>query len=110
MSASAWLTACDEFELGESDLCIGHGPASEQQAIRASGVAIQPAHTATLPADSATVTRSAESRLLRISTDLRMLEIKQSVKRGPSPGAIRGRMRLARRRDSDIEACWRRQP
>lgn len=61
---------------------MGHDRPSEQQAIRASGVAIQPAHTPAWLAASASVNRSAERRLLRISTYLRMLERGHSVNRG----------------------------
>ena len=63
LSASAWLTARGELSW-ESDVCIGHTPPSEQQAMRASGVASQPAHSATLLAESARVNRSADRRLL----------------------------------------------
>lgn len=69
-SASAWLTARGELESWDSDVCIGHAPPSEQQAMRASGVATQPAHRATLLAESANVTSSAETRLLKISTSV----------------------------------------
>lgn len=69
LSASAWLTARLEVESGESDLCIGHAPPSEQQAMRASGVASQPAQSPTwLLHVSARVTRSAERRLVTIGT------------------------------------------
>lgn len=44
-SASAWETTRFELSSGESDLCIGQGPSSRQQAMRASGVVIQPAQT-----------------------------------------------------------------
>jgi hypothetical protein len=66
-SASAWLTACPAAR--EPDVCIGHAP-SEQQAIRASGVGIQPAHRAALPAASASTTITAEKRRLKFSTVL----------------------------------------
>jgi hypothetical protein len=62
LSASACVTA-REIESGESDLCIGHAAPSEQQAMRASGVASQPAHKATGLAESANVKTSAEKRL-----------------------------------------------
>lgn len=61
---SAW--ACVNTRPGsESDaplLCMGHAPPSEQHAMRASGVGIQPAHTAALPATRATVKATADSR------------------------------------------------
>jgi hypothetical protein len=69
-SASAWLTARAELESSESRSCIGQGQPSEQQAMRASGVATQPAHTATWPAARAMVNMSADKRLLRVSTSL----------------------------------------
>lgn len=70
LSASAWLAARGELESWESDVCIGHAPPSEQQAIRAPGVATQPAHTATWLAETARVNRSADTRLVKISTSV----------------------------------------
>jgi hypothetical protein len=64
-SASAWLTTRFDSSSAESDLCIGHGPSSEQQAMRASGVAIHPAQTPTWPEVSASVRRTTERRLLK---------------------------------------------
>jgi len=45
LSASAWLTLCLESEDCAAPVCIAHAPPSAQHAIRASGVATQPAHT-----------------------------------------------------------------
>jgi hypothetical protein len=45
-SASACVRVCDTLACGEPDSCIGQVPPSAQQAIRASGVPIHPAHTA----------------------------------------------------------------
>src|SRR5688572_5880449 len=71
----------------ESPLCIGHSWPSEQQAMRASGVANQPTHTAALPARSPVAKRTADRRLITIGTDLRMLEPCRRVKpRGERPG------------------------
>ena len=64
-SASAWLTTRFDSSCSESDLCIEHGPSSEQQAMRASAVGIQPAQTPAWPTASARVRRTAERRLLK---------------------------------------------
>ena len=66
-SASAWLTMRFVPSLRESDSCIGHGP-FEQQAMRASGAGIQPAHRAGLPPVRASTRSAAERRLLKVST------------------------------------------
>jgi hypothetical protein len=66
-SASACVTAPDP-ESVESDLCIGHAPSMEQQAMRASGVTIQPAHKATWLAESANVKRRAGRCLVKRGT------------------------------------------
>jgi hypothetical protein len=68
LSASAWLTVMNEP--GETGLCIGHAAPLEQQAIRASGVDIHPAHKARGLAESDTARRSADRRRLRISTSV----------------------------------------
>lgn len=78
-SASAWLRARGEPRSCESALCIGQAPPLEQHAIRASGVAIQPAHRATLLAESASATRNTETRWLKFSTVIRMLEPRLGV-------------------------------
>lgn len=82
LSASVWLTDLFGLESGESDLCIGHAPPWEQQAIRASGVAIRPAHRATWLAESANVKRRAGRRLKISTVPARMLERRRSVNRG----------------------------
>ena len=64
LSARDWdgaLASC------ESDSCIGHASPSKQQAIRASGVAIQPAQTAGVQAASASTIATAARRLLEVS-------------------------------------------
>ena len=64
---SAW--ACVRaIEWSESDGCIGHPAPSEQHAILASGVAIQPAQTEAGPAAKPSTRRTAEKRLLTSST------------------------------------------
>ena len=68
-SACAWLTARVEVASCDPAWCIGQAP-SEQQAIRASGDAIRPAQSATLPAERATASMNADNRLLRVSTSL----------------------------------------
>jgi hypothetical protein len=80
LSACACVRTRADPELSESPLCIGHSWPSEQQAIRSSGVANQPAHTAAFPTRSPAAKRTAESRLIRIGTDLRMLETSWRVK------------------------------
>src|SRR5687768_6317237 len=52
LSACACVRTRADPELSESPLCIGHSWPSEQQAIRSSGVANQPAHTAAFPTRS----------------------------------------------------------
>ena len=68
LSASACVTPLSELDSGESDLCIGHAAPSAQQAMRASGVVIQPAHSATWLAERAKLRRSADKRLPVVST------------------------------------------
>jgi hypothetical protein len=80
LSACAWVRTRADPELCESPLCIGHSWPSEQQAMRASGVANQPAHTAAFPARSPAVKRAADRRLITIGTDPRMLEPGRRVK------------------------------
>ena len=70
LSAWAWVGTRSDPELCESPLCIGHLPPSEQQAMRASGVGIHPAHTAACPAASAILRAMADTRLARLSTSL----------------------------------------
>ena len=68
LSAWAWVGTRSDPELCESPLCIGRLPPSEQQAMRASGVGIHPAHTAACPAASAILRAMADTRLARLST------------------------------------------
>jgi hypothetical protein len=87
LSACACVRTRADPELCESPLCIGHSWASEQQAMRASGVANQPAHTAAFPARSPAAKRTADRRLITIGTNLRMLEPGRRVKpRGERQG------------------------
>ncbi len=67
LSASAWVMARAEPESSESALCIGQDP-PEQQAMRASDVASQPAHTATLLAAIAKIRTIADADLLKRTT------------------------------------------
>ena len=67
LSAWACVRARSDPDLCESPLCIGQLP-SEQQAMRASGVGIHPAHTAAWPAASAILRAMADARLARLST------------------------------------------
>jgi hypothetical protein len=80
LSACACVRTRADPEPCESPLCIGHSWPSEQQAMRASGVANQPAHTAAFPARSPAAKRTADRRLIAIGTGLRMLEPSQRVK------------------------------
>lgn len=57
----------------ESDLCIGHSTPSAQHAIRASGVATQPAQSAAFPAISVSVRNTPDNRRLKVTTVRRML-------------------------------------
>lgn len=80
LSACPCVRTRSDPELCDSPLCIGHSWPSEQQAMRASGVANQPAHTAAFPARSPAAKRTADRRLITIGTDLRMLEPGRRVK------------------------------
>ena len=64
LSACAWVILCPDAESWDSDFCIGHVASSRQHAIRASGVACQPAHTARFPAQSVRAAAIAISRRL----------------------------------------------
>ena len=63
LSASAWLTIAVESEPGTARLCIGQAAPSTQQAIRASGVACHPAHSAQLPAVMVSTATNAIARV-----------------------------------------------
>ena len=93
LECSRWDTAQQESACPcvscrwESDpwrppLCIGHSCPLAQHDIRASGVGSQPAQTARLPAARASRRNTTDSRLVRSSTHLRMLDEPGSVKRG----------------------------
>ena len=68
LSAWACVRTRADPERCESPLCIGHSAPSAQQAMRASGVASQPAHRAALPARSPAARRTADRRLRRVGT------------------------------------------
>jgi hypothetical protein len=72
LSACAWVITRAEPERDDSPLCIGHGPPSVQQAMRASGVGNHPAQTAALPAPRANMIDTAARRLSQFITALRM--------------------------------------
>ena len=62
-----------EAEFDDSPLCIGQS-LSAQHAMRASGVAAHPAHSATLPATSANTATKADARLNQVTTALKDAE------------------------------------
>ena len=68
LSACAWLTMCLVPECWDSDLCIGHVASLRQHAIRASGVACQPAQTARFPTLSVSTAAIAARRRLITTT------------------------------------------
>ena len=68
VSAWAWVTWCPERRLCDSDLCIGQLVPFVQHAIRASGVACQPAQTARCPTQSVRTAIIAASRRLTVTT------------------------------------------
>jgi hypothetical protein len=70
LSAWACVTTLSEPAPGSVDPCIGQWPLPEQQAMRASGEACQPAHSAHPAAASTTATTKATVRLTRNPTIL----------------------------------------
>ncbi len=68
LSACAWVTVWLEPECRDSDVCIGHVASLRQHAIRASGVACQPAQTARFPPQSVRIAAIATSRRLSTTT------------------------------------------
>jgi hypothetical protein len=70
LSAWACVTTLSEPAPGSVDPCIGQSPLPEQQAMRASGEACQPAHSAHPAAASARATTEAAVRLRSSSTTL----------------------------------------
>ena len=70
LSAWACVRTLSEPEPGSVDPCIGQSPLPEQQAMRASGEACQPAHSAHPAAASASATTHAVVRLSSSSTTL----------------------------------------
>ena len=70
LSAWACVTTLSEPAPGSVDPCIGQSPLPEQQAMRASGEACQPAHSAHPAAASVRATTKAAVRLSSSSTIL----------------------------------------
>jgi hypothetical protein len=70
LSAWACVTTRSEPALGPVDPCIGQVPLAEQQAMRASGVACQPAHSAHPAAPNERTTTSAAARLNSSATSV----------------------------------------
>ena len=70
LSAWACVTTLSEPVLDSVDPCIGQSPLPEQQAMRASGVACQPAQSAHPAAPSVMATTSEAVRLKGSSTTL----------------------------------------
>jgi hypothetical protein len=68
VSAWACVTKLPEPEPGSGEPCIGQTALSKQQAMRASGVTCQPAHSAHPAAPSVRATTSAAARLNSRST------------------------------------------
>ena len=68
LSACAWLMTRVEAERPESDLCIGQLVPLMQHAMRASGVACHPAHTARLPIESVRTAARAAMCLAKLAT------------------------------------------
>lgn len=116
VSACAWLTRLLAPGSSDAEWCIGHVSESAQQAIRASGVASQPAHAARFPTHSVKVAASAARRCARFSTPVRCpkraaLSIRH---REPGAGALQ-RVELRAVQDADHAAtdrvgCGRRRP
>ena len=91
LSACACVRTRSDPDLCEAPWCIGHSWPSVQQAMRASGVANQPAHTAAFPARSAAAKRTADRRLRTICTDPRMLEPGRRVNPGRTAAVLSSR-------------------
>ena len=70
LSACACVSRCLGAESCAADLCIGHVDSSWQHAMRASGVAFQPAHTATFPTHNVRIARIADRRRTSVRTTL----------------------------------------
>jgi hypothetical protein len=79
LSACACVVAWGDDSLPDSPLCIGQVPPCAQQAMRASGVAAQPAQIAAFPAIKPRHNRTAVRRCPN-PTDLRMLDLELGVK------------------------------
>ena len=72
LSAWACVTTLSELAPGSVDPCIGQSPLLKQQAMRASGEACQPPHSAHPAAPRVRITTSAAARLSSRSTTVRM--------------------------------------
>ena len=100
LSACACVRTRSDPERCESPLCIGHSTPSAQHAMRASGVGSHPAQIAAFPARSPMAKMTADRRLMRIRTCLRMLKPGRSVK----PEGFRRRIEKEPRRSSNHSA------
>ena len=76
-----------EAEFDDSPLCIGQS-LSEQHAMRASGVAAQPAQSATLPATSANTATKADARLNHLTTAYKDEVCAANCQRSTKAGAM----------------------
>lgn len=72
LSACAWLTPADESEPDAAFLCIGQALPSTQQAMRASALVCQPAHSTQPPPPTASSAANAIARLKNAFTLCRM--------------------------------------
>ena len=104
LSACAWVSTRADPELCESPLCIGHSAPSAQHAMRASGVGSHPAQIAAFPATSPMAKITADTRLMRIRTTLRMLKPGQSVK--PTGAGASNREKPRRSSNHDRNGGW----
>jgi hypothetical protein len=70
LSACTCVRTRADPERCESPLCIGHSPPSAQQAMRASGLGIHPAHIAAFPASRPNVSARTARRWTSLTTCL----------------------------------------
>lgn len=97
LSARAWVTTLSEPAPGSVDPCIEQSPLLEQHAMRASGEACQPAHSAQPAAASVRATTKAVVRLSNGSTSLGCTGTHTGVNpMGDSFTKMRSRSRLQR--------------
>ena len=81
LSAWACVRTRSDPERCELPLCMGHSAPSAQQAIRASGVALHPAHIAAFPATRANVSATAARRWTSLTTAIGCSTVQDPVKR-----------------------------